>query len=42
MALDEKQESDLSFMKIYNTGTCRMHGSWSGNEVHCVCVCVCV
>jgi 6-phosphofructo-2-kinase/fructose-2,6-biphosphatase 2 len=22
MALDEKKESDLSFMKIYNTGKC--------------------
>jgi 6-phosphofructo-2-kinase/fructose-2,6-biphosphatase 2 len=24
MPLDEKQESDLSFMKIYNTGMCSL------------------
>jgi len=24
MALDEKRESDLSFMKIYNTGVCTL------------------
>ena len=25
MALDEKRESDLSFMKIYNTGVCALY-----------------